>query len=288
MPARLHRTGMLVTDLDGTLLGGDRRIGTEDHAVLRACAEHGIVRVVATGRSLYSARRVLTESTPIDYLVFSSGAGIIDWQSQDLIRAQHLGPGQVAAVAEALAAADLSFMLHAPVPENHHFRFRRGSERVPDFERRLLMYRDFARPMTTLHECPERASQFVAVTANGLLGHLTELRNALPGLNVVRTTSPLDGHSLWIEVFPAAVSKAKAAAWVAAREGVPESGVVGVGNDFNDLDLLRWAHRSFVVGNAPEELLQQFDVTRPNTEAGVAEALRRTFPRLARAPGSDG
>jgi hydroxymethylpyrimidine pyrophosphatase-like HAD family hydrolase len=48
---------------------------------------------------------------------------------------------------------------------------------------------------------------------------------------------------------------------------------MAIGNDFNDLDLLRWAARSFVVNDAPEELLTCFPSARSGDESDFSEAV---------------
>ena len=52
-PPALRPTGLFVTDLDGTLLRSDRTFAADDLAALRRLGECGVVRVVATGRSLF-------------------------------------------------------------------------------------------------------------------------------------------------------------------------------------------------------------------------------------------
>jgi len=48
---------------------------------------------------------------------------------------------------------------------------------------------------------------------------------------------------------------------------------MAVGNDYNDLDLLRWAAKSFVVNNAPGELLARFPAVRSGDESDFSEAV---------------
>ncbi len=45
---------MLITDLDGTLLGSNGSLTKQDQEALLCLGNKGIVRVIATGRSLYS------------------------------------------------------------------------------------------------------------------------------------------------------------------------------------------------------------------------------------------
>jgi hydroxymethylpyrimidine pyrophosphatase-like HAD family hydrolase len=104
---------------------------------------------------------------------------------------------------------------------------------------------------------------------------LAAVRQRLQGWSVIRTTSPLDGRSTWIELFPAGVSKSLTADWLAAELGIPRTHTLSVGNDFNDLDLLEWAQTRFVVANAAAELRERFPAVASNDGGGVAEAIER-------------
>ena len=85
----------LFTDLDGTLLGSDQTLSPVNRKALERLGGHGITRVVVTGRSLYSTRRVLDRHFPIDLLVTSSGAGIFSFPDLDLLASYTLTPAEV-------------------------------------------------------------------------------------------------------------------------------------------------------------------------------------------------
>ena len=61
--------------------------------------------------------------------------------------------------------------------------------------------------------------------------------------------------------------------WLAHRSGLTAKDVLAVGNDYNDMDLLKWAARSFVVNDAPGELLSLFPVVRSGDESDFSEAV---------------
>ena len=82
---------MVVTDLDGTLLQSDQTISQADWQTLEKLESLGVCRVAATGRNLYKVRLVLNEQSPFDYVIFSSGAGIMDWKKQKMIQAISIG-----------------------------------------------------------------------------------------------------------------------------------------------------------------------------------------------------
>jgi hypothetical protein len=267
---------MIATDLDGTLLGSAGRVSAGNLDALHRLGAHGVVRVVATGRSAFSARRVLTRETPIDYLVVSSGAGIIDWRTGEYLRASNLTQPQTADAAHVLAELGLDFMVHHPIPDNHRFVFRRAAG-CPDFERRIALYREHCTegrgPWT------QSACQLLAVHDSARI-MADDVARRLPAFTVLRATSPLDRRSVWIEVFPQAVSKSQACAWIAERHALDFQATIAIGNDTNDLDLLRWAGRAFVVADAHETLLPEFVAVAAVDDDGFADVAALTLTDL--------
>jgi hydroxymethylpyrimidine pyrophosphatase-like HAD family hydrolase len=272
---------MVVTDLDGTLLDADARLGAANRHALEHLGETGRQRVVATGRSLHSAELVLDGDFPIDYLVFSSGAGIVEWRSRELLAVHEMAGEHAQAALDLLLARGLAFMVHLGIPDNHHFYYHQGigqgngqdAGENPDFHRRCERYRDFAQPLEDHSVRQLQISQLLAIEAPGAESHYEALVAALPHLNVVLTTSPLDHRSRWIEIFSSSASKSQAAEWLRRRHGVAHDAVVAVGNDYNDRDLLEWAHHAYVVANAPLSLKERYAVVASNDDQGFAEAV---------------
>ena len=271
---------MVVTDLDGTLFqqrsppsAANRRASPRNLRTLEELGRRGKLRVIATGRNLFSARKVLPLDFPVDYVLFSSGAGVMDWPAQRLLRAVTMSAEEAARAFQALASRGLDFMVHRPIPENHYFRFYSTGADNPDFEARKAVYAPFA-SAGDLREPPPEACQLLAVEPAGRRPSAYEgVRAELAGLTVLRSTSPLDGRSCWIEVFPAAASKSKAAAWLAQERGVDPQGVLAVGNDYNDMDLLEWASSSCLVAGSPQELTARFPVSSSVDDSDFAEAV---------------
>ena len=262
------------TDLDGTLLGSDQRLSSANHDVLEMLGQHGILRVVVTGRSLFSCRRVLNRSFPIDILVTSTGAGIFSYPDFELLFDQALTKTEVSESIEVLNALKLDFMVHDPVPDNHRFCWYQHTTHNSDFAHRLTLYQGHHRPIEKLAKFDRISTQLVAVSLPGDNGSaLPYLKQKLSGLTVIRTTSPLDHQSTWYEIFPSDVSKSSAAAWVCRKFNLNPNEVFAIGNDYNDLDLLRWCNRSRVVANAPAELTSEFEIVASHDDDGFAQAI---------------
>lgn len=268
--------GMLITDLDGTLKRTDGGFSPADLDALTKLGRAGMVRTIATGRSIYSFRKDVKQALPIDYLVFSTGVGIIKTDEWTIVRKISLEPEEVGRAIDLLVQSGLSFMVHRPVPDNHVFAYHVGRISTPDFERRMLLYDGFHEPLGQRRDDFGSASQLLAVVPGEPgLALLEEIRRDLEGFTVIRTTSPLDRTAMWIEIFPANVSKGLASAWLAGELGLTREDVAFVGDDFNDLDLLEWAGSSYVVANSPPELKARFPEVASNNHGGVAEAAER-------------
>ncbi len=262
---------IFVTDLDGTLLNSNREVSAQDLKTLRHLGNKHCIRVAATGRSLYSINKVLPQDFPFDYIIFSCGAGIIDWRSKILIHKNHLTREEVVKAAEFMIEQRISFTIQDMIPNNHQFYKFRSQNACSDYDNRCVLYHNHILGNDDQLELIQDCSQLLAIAEenNGLYEFV---KSSLPEFNVIRATSPLDGHSLWIEVFPNGVSKGNAVQWLCHYLGIGIENSVGVGNDYNDLDFLRIVQDPYVVSNSPEELKREFDVVASNDQSGVSEA----------------
>lgn len=280
--AETHPRGMFVTDFDGTLLRSDRTVSQTDRTALKRLSRHGALRVIATGRSLFSFDKVADPELPVDFVIFSTGAGICDYPDRRILRNIGLEADEVKQAVDVLLSAQLDFMIHDPIPENHRFLYHASGRPNRDFDRRLALYRDFAQPLAGTRDGFGPATQLVAVVpAAAGFDALQLVRDQLTDFSIIQTTSPLDGESTWIEIFPFNVSKGLTSSWLATRLGIDLRDTASVGNDYNDLDLLGWAETSYVVANAPATLRSRFTCVASNNENGVAEAVERWLPTIA-------
>ena len=78
------------TDLDRTLLKNNGTFSEINLNAMKVLAENRIKLIIATGRNILSAKEVLTDINHFDYLMFSSGAGIIKWQTKEIIYENHI------------------------------------------------------------------------------------------------------------------------------------------------------------------------------------------------------
>jgi len=268
---------MLVTDLDGTLLPAGGEFSPRDIQLLERMGSAGMQRVIATGRNLFSLKKVIPRDFPVDHVIFSSGAGILDWNSQQLIHRAGMAPGRAIEITKVLDQQRINYMVHRQVPHNHWFWFSKLASEQSDFALRLRRYRGFAhiRPQKKANWMADSVSQVLAITPP-TLERLSRLHAVLgTRCHLIRTTSPLDGNSMWIELMPIGVSKAAGIVELCRRIGISRRATAGVGNDYNDLDMLRATGRAAVTETAPLALKREFPVVAKGSRGVLTSFLIR-------------
>ncbi len=250
---------IVITDLDGTLLPASGKISPSDYEFLEQLKTKEIVRVIATGRNLYAALSFLPADFPIDYLIFSSGAGIMKWDNKQLIYSRKIDKMKVAELSTILMLQQVDFMILDPIPNNHQFWYYRTESKNNDFNRRLNLYKQFASPIGNIQDTYRDACQILAILPNQV-DWFEELSSQFTGIKIIRATSPIDNESIWMEFFPENVSKGDACSWLCKQLKISPQMAATIGNDYNDLDMLNWSKYSFVVSNAPTTLKEKYNV----------------------------
>jgi Cof subfamily protein (haloacid dehalogenase superfamily) len=267
---------MVVTDLDGTLVNPQGRVSDIDISTLKFLGEQSTIRVVATGRTPYSFAKVIPDDFPIDYLVFSSGAGTMNWKTKEILYTTEITATEVQNVVDELIVHKVDFMVHEPIPANHRFLYYQGSNHNPDFDHRIEIFKHFCQPYIPGIPYGSDATQILVVLPHNVKW-FESLKNHFPNLKVIRATSPLDGHSIWMEIFRKDVSKAYGIEWLCKKFRLKNQEVITIGNDFNDLDMLCHYENSFVVANAPDELKNQFTCVNSNNDSGFSDMVSKFF-----------
>ena len=281
-----NRTGafrMFVTDYDGTLLTDHRQIDSQDLRTLERLKACGVTTVIATGRSLFSFERSLKTmglspgDLSVDYLVFSTGAGIMETDTGRIIRSLDLGKDEIRQACLYFDRQGFDYMVHGPIPDTPYFQYRTQGGANPDFQARIDLYPGFGSPLkgdlNGQSDLPGKGTEVLAIVPRQQLSlSQKEIQRKIERTSVIFATSPLDHQSVWIEVFHRGASKSFAVAWLSQRLGIGADQVVAVGNDFNDLDLLQWSGMACLVENGPREIGKECIMVRSNNRCGVSHA----------------
>ncbi len=273
-----NRIKLVATDLDGTFLNNQSTISDENLKTLNSLGEKGILRVVATGRNLKKTKDVIAAEVPFDYVVFSSGAGVYDWKNRKMIFQQNMNKQIVEQLSAFLIRRDLNFHLFKPVPDNFMCWYHRGSVPCDEFEKYFDFHQAHSEVFPSDRMLDSDACQFLVVFPNDperFFNFWNEVKTLFPDVKVIRTSSPLDTGYIWMEIFHQSVSKGNGVKFVCETLNIGQEYTFGIGNDFNDLDLLEFTQFSYMVANGPQELKDRFRAAKSNEENAFANAIEK-------------
>jgi Cof subfamily protein (haloacid dehalogenase superfamily) len=274
----MNNIKLVATDLDGTFLRNDRSVSLANLVALHSLGSKNIVRVVATGRNLRKVREVIPSHIPFDYLVYSTGAGIYSCQEQRQLYTKNIGKEQANRLTCFFISENLNFHAFFPAPENHSFWYHRGSEECAEFERYFSYNRFSAIPLPDSGKIDSEVCQFLLVIPYDEEKFITMkhgIESMCHEIRVIRSSSPLGTGYIWIEVFHREVSKGNGVLRICNLLGIDPAHTLGIGNDYNDIELLDFTEHSFLTDNAPEELKKGYAVIPTNEEDAFAHIVSR-------------
>ncbi len=273
----MTRYRMLAVDLDGTLLGPDSKLTPRTRLALeRAIQEYTVAVVIATGRRFHSARPIARDAGLTTPLVTHNGALVKDIETSAV---HHYQPLDVT-VARELLAVGKSFgadTIALDDPEGDGRILTDGvSERNTALRYYLEINRQYVHQVDDLRVfVQEPVTQVMFCGPCAAMQSLAQVleRDMAAEARLLVTTYPHNDMTI-LDLMHPACSKATGIAYVASQLGIAREEILAVGDNYNDLDMLRYAGRGILMGNAEPELKAMgFELTAPNTEDGVAQVI---------------
>ncbi len=263
----MTRPRLIATDLDGTFLTSMKEVSPTNLAAARRAAALGVPFVVATGRPVrwLDVLDSLTEAH--SQVIVSNGAAVYDLATRTIARSFPLDTRIALAVADELRLA---------IPGiTFGFETASGFGCEPDSPSRQR-----GAPGVTQAPIAELAAQLGPVIK--LLGFhqeldsdaLSDLACTVVGDRLTVTHAFLGEAYGMLELTAPGVTKATTLALVCAELGVAPADVVAFGDMPNDLAMLAWAGRGYVVENGHRTLKEAgFTVVPANDADGVGHTV---------------
>lgn len=279
MQKPLSEIKLIAIDIDGTLLTPGGQITPRTRAAIQAAREAGIIVTLATARRYTGAQAIATALGIELPLIVYDGALIVIHPTRSILTSKTLP--------FALARQTLAiFQEHAIQPiihpcEGEHCVKEEVWTGLAEYDHAsvatyLLAARDRTRRMTyeLLEASATHALRIVAFAEEEVLGQMLP---AITELHCSYNFTPLGSYqSAELAVLSADCSKASGLTTLAAHYNIALEQVMAIGDNYNDLEMLRLAGWGVAMGQAPEPVRKAAKaVTTTNQEDGVALAIER-------------
>ena len=267
-----RRISLVAMDLDGTLLGTDKRVSEENREALRECRKRGIHVVLASGRSFESVRTFANE-IGIDCGIISCNGARLDASAHGPVVMEDYIPEEMAVeLFEALKERDIYFECYTPgriyMTDGFAERFHSHEARVMELDGYRLEYIDSAERMRA--EAMSCAYKYVVFSPKQDI--LAETARAMGKYDVSVTSSWGDN----VELMKQGAGKGKALARYAQMHGILKEQIMTFGDQLNDMDLLSASGWPVAMENAVEELKKSARLTAPHHDrSGVGKIIRK-------------
>ena len=276
----MNNIKLVATDLDGTFLKDDRSISANNLKALHLLGDKDMIRVAATGRNLHKVEEVIRGDVPFDYIVFSSGAGVFDWKRRKHIFNRNIDSKSSKKISNYFIERRLNFHAFFPVPQNHKHWYFRGDKKCEEFERYFEFNNAYATDITKSGIPETEMCQFLVIIPENrekFEQFKTEVESLSSGIRVIRTSSPITKGYIWIEVFHKSVSKGNGVQHICDLHDIEYGSTMGIGNDYNDFDLLDFTAYSFMTENAPSEISELYETAPSNENDAFAFVTQMLF-----------
>jgi Cof subfamily protein (haloacid dehalogenase superfamily) len=275
---------LIAIDIDGTLLDSSSHLRPSVRDALRAAVAKGLHVVLCTGRRYRTAQPIAEELGLALPLICHSGALVKDTASHRTLFANPMAADVLRLLLEALGEFGLTPMVYTDSFQTHtDFYLQRGAPLTPYHADYLMKNNGWFRFVKSLDGClPGPAIQ---VCTFGELEELQRLRPMLREKLAGRTTCHLLSSAKYLGNF-LEFQNGSASKWaalsdiLAANAIVPEE-VVAIGDDENDVSMLRAAGLGVAMGNAAYPVKSAAHVVAPsNDEDGVARVVEKILDRV--------
>jgi Cof subfamily protein (haloacid dehalogenase superfamily) len=286
----LSRYGLVITDIDGTLLDDEGGLPPLNREALIHCRDQGVKTCLATGRRWTTCRRLLDRlelHDLIDFCILNNGMMIRE-VARDAVLFQRDFPFSLLLQ----AAARLNAMGLDPIVLGHN---PDGATADVFHRRDALLNADFISKNTAharlVADWLELESAHVVELV--LIGHRADLvlaAESLAGLDVEMAILRNTYYAEYmLEITPKGVSKLMGATQLLGHLGLESREAIAVGDSENDYQLLKGLPMSIAVANAePRIRAVARESTGSNAEGGFGQAVFRHIPRIPRIPRDGG
>lgn len=262
---------LIVSDIDGTLLRSDKTISPQTKAKIFDLIDEGHLFAIATGR-MHGSGRIITQDLNYDgFLISCNGAYVKHLVTGEVIQAIAIDKGLVRQVVAICKKHKNYFHLydsHLIVAEERKHLSKRFADNMNNLPE------DFRFEVAFVEDVETMIDQ-MTVYKIGLYSEVEDdFQKAMDEINALGKLETCKSLTTSFDVNAKGVTKAKGIEAIRDHYNIPLENVIALGDNENDLDMIRYAGVGVAMANATDEVKKEANfITKTNDEDGLLYAL---------------
>ncbi len=278
----MEKYKLIALDIDGTTLNSKGKMTRENMMAIRNCGSRGINVCFCTGRNVKNTKKIATQFYSDMPFVCADGAVFYSTKDKCVILENTLSEYIIRTISEEVKKHDLYleyctkdyYFKYSKKPELEKFSYggfpRNKKERLEYYFLRSVRYIKDLSSFLEIHKT--NVNQII------IGGEVEELDKLKEFINKKEFDCDIR-YDLWenyIFIVPKQCNKAHGLNMLANYFSIRMNEIIAIGDQLNDIDMIKKAGLGIAMGNAHERIKECADfVTKTNDESGVAFAINK-------------
>ena len=263
---------LIVTDMDGTVLGENHQITDENKIALKEAEKMGVKVVFATGRFHDSAKehvKFLDEVMPI---ISSNGSIIKHPITNEVLYSNFIDKDICLEIMDTIDKYNLKYQIYTDEKILQKYETEEEMKSMKEFIAKNFSDKT---EITFKKDLREDVKNSKVLKFNIMEMEKPELLNqARADLKFIKNIEVTSSWKDNLEIMNEGSHKGKAIEYLSDLLGIDREHIIAFGDNYNDLSMIEFAGTGVAMGNAEEDVKKIANhITSRNGESGVAKAI---------------
>lgn len=271
---------LIASDIDGTLTEVWNQVNPRNREVLKRLVSQGVAFMIASGRSYRSAEAILRSLDIPCYACLVNGAVLISYPDLQLIRTNYLSTEEKNRIVETVNRYGGHMVIYNGFENGDKIYYTDSYHLNPVLAKVITSTQDRRIPVRDLVEDIDHPVPVISCV--GTEAEIDRIYEALAlhrdEFNILKLKEQYHDGYFWLMITRHDADKVHGIQQIAGVLGVAQTEIIAIGDDMNDLEMIRYAGLGIAMGNAVDPVKAAAGkVAPPCREDGMARVLEEVF-----------